>query len=78
MTTLVEVTRAQAAEHVFRSPETIRWWVRQGWLTPVGVDELGRRTYDLQQVLDVERDRAQHPRGGQAKAARRRAAERVA
>lgn len=74
----IRVTRDEAAEHVFRSPETIRWWARQGWLTPIGFDELGRRTYDLQQVLDVERDRYRHPRGGQAKAARRRAAERVA
>lgn len=75
---ITQVTRAQAAEHVFRSPETIRWWVRQGWLTPVGVDEMGRRTYDLAQVYDVERDRRRNDRNGAAQAAIDRHAEHVA
>lgn len=54
MSTLL--TTDQAAVEAWRSPATIRAWVRRGYLKPVAWTINGRPLYDVQDVWNVERD----------------------
>lgn len=48
------LTIAEAATLVDKKPATLRWWISQGYLTPM---RLGRRTFVTERaVLEAERD----------------------
>lgn len=61
------VTTTEAAEHAYRDPATVRGWAHRGKLNAAGTDAEGRPLYDLDDVLDVERDLRRNPRGGRAR-----------
>lgn len=48
------LTITEAATLVDKKPATLRWWISQGYLTPM---RLGRRTFVTERaVLEAERD----------------------
>jgi hypothetical protein len=78
------VTTQQAADHVWRSPATIRQWASRRdrcgrrLLEARSTAPDGRPLYDLDDVLDAERDARKRDRTGHATAAIDRHARRTA
>lgn len=55
---VLTIAEAAALPNINKSPATLRWWIRQGYLKPL---RIGRRTYVTEQMV-IEAEHATYTR----------------